>query len=160
MQIRACHPPSPGSHWASRGLEDKSPSPSLSLQTSSTSLLPTHPHKGLPVSSVAPSSSWLGALVPSPRSTLSQISPGCSSSLRLTADLPTVAALPRALLTRPGPSHPITVRTGPSGHTSVHRCFVFTCGLSSRPSPPPGGQPEKPGALPTVLPAEARAVPA
>lgn len=46
------------------GLEDRSPSPSLSLQTPSTSLLPTHPHKGLPVSSAAPSSSWPRAFGP------------------------------------------------------------------------------------------------
>ena len=44
--------------------------PSLSLQTSSTSLLPTHPHEGLPVSSAAPAHPGSGPLVPSPRALL------------------------------------------------------------------------------------------
>ena len=110
MQIRACHPPSPGSHWASRGSEDKSPS-SLSLQTSSTSLLPSHPHKGLPVSSAAPSSCWLRALVPPPRSALSRISPRCSSSLRLTQT-------PRSGRPPSGPSDPPWALTS---HHGSHR---------------------------------------
>lgn len=53
-----------------RGLEDKSSCPSLSLQPSSTSLLPTHPHEGLPVSSAAPAHPGSGPLVPSPRALL------------------------------------------------------------------------------------------